>query len=76
MWWCERWEYIPSGSNLFTVALSGWQTGGKKYDKFFIYVPTDLANDSQFRFKSGDEIEITVDVKEKRLLVEGIQQGR
>jgi len=33
------------------------QTGGKKYDKFFIYVPTDLAKDSLFPFKDGDSVE-------------------
>lgn len=36
------------------------QTGGKKYDKFFIYVPTELANDSQFPFKPADEVLISV----------------
>ena len=35
-------------------------TGGKKYDKFFIYVPTELAKDSQFPFRSGDRVEISV----------------
>ena len=36
------------------------QTGGKKYDKFFIYVPTELANDSQFPLKPGDELNLEV----------------
>ena len=46
------------------------QTGGKKYDKFFIYVPTELANDSQFPFKSKDEVLIVVRSKGK---VENLQ---
>jgi hypothetical protein len=44
-------------------------TGGKKYDKFFVYVPTEVAKDSQFPFKSGDEIEMAVDVKNKALVI-------
>lgn len=44
-------------------------TGGKKYDKFYIYLPTDLMNDSQFTFKPSDEIEMTVDVKQKTLVI-------
>ncbi len=38
-------------------------TGGKKYDKFFIYVPTELAKDSQFPFHDGDEVAISVKAK-------------
>jgi len=45
-------------------------TGGKKYDKFYIYLPTDLVNDSQFPFKEGDEIEMAVDVKSRKLVIE------
>ena len=37
------------------------QTGGKKYDKFFIYVPTDLAKDSLFPFKDGDSVEFEIE---------------
>ena len=44
-------------------------TGGTKYDKFFIYVPTEVAKDSQFLFKEGDEIEIAVDTKKSILVV-------
>jgi len=35
-------------------------TGEKKYDKFFVYVPTELAKDSQFPFKVGEEVVMTV----------------
>lgn len=48
-------------------------TGGTKYDKFFIYIPTEVAKDSQFLFKEGDEIKIAVDTK-KRVLV--VSKGR
>ena len=33
---------------------------GKKYDKFFIYVPTEVARDSNFPFKEGDKVEVEV----------------
>ena len=36
------------------------RTGSKTYDKYFIYVPTDLANDSQFPFKHNDELMLTI----------------
>lgn len=36
------------------------KTGGKTYDKFFIYVPTELARDSAFPLSPGQEVKITV----------------
>jgi hypothetical protein len=44
-------------------------TGGKKYDKFFIYVPADVAKDSAFPFKPGDAVEVKIDARRKLLLV-------
>ena len=44
-------------------------TGGKKYDKFFLYLPTELVKDSQFPFKEGDLLEIEIDTKKRRLFV-------
>ena len=44
-------------------------TGGKKYDKYFVYIPTDVANDSQFPFKAGNIVEIIVDPKLKRVIL-------
>ena len=45
-------------------------TGGKKYDKYFVYIPTELANDSQFPFKVGDTIRIAVNVKARKMILE------
>jgi len=45
------------------------KTGGKTYDKYFVYVPTEIARDSAFPFKDGDEVEIEIDRKRKGLLV-------
>lgn len=45
------------------------KTGKQVYDKFFIYVPTEVARDSVFPFKSGDLLRIDVDPKRKELRV-------
>ncbi len=45
-------------------------TGGKRYDKFFVYIPTQIARDSLFPFKEGDEVQIKVDAKQKRVIVQ------
>lgn len=35
-------------------------TGGKKYDKFFIYVPTEVARDGLFPFDPGEKVHIRI----------------
>jgi len=40
---------------------------GKKYDKFFVYVPTEVARDTNFPLKDGDRIE--VEIKDETLLI-------
>lgn len=45
------------------------KTGKKTYDRFFIYVPTEVARDSNFPFNAGDNVKINVDVKSKCLKV-------
>ncbi len=45
-------------------------TGGKSYDKYFVYVPTEVARDGLFPFKVGDEVRIRIDSGKKRLIVE------
>jgi hypothetical protein len=42
------------------------QTGKKNYDKFFVYIPTEVAKDSQFHFKPGDLLSITLNSKLKK----------
>ena len=39
----------------------------QSYDKFFIYVPTEVARDPAFPFKSGDAVRLEVDPKRKEL---------
>ena len=40
---------------------------GKKYDKFFIYIPTEVARDTNFPLKDGDRVE--VEIKGKTLII-------
>jgi len=48
------------------------RTGKRDYDKFFIYVPTEVARDSTFPLREGDEVEVEIDLKGKRLLVKRV----
>jgi len=44
------------------------RTGGKTYDKFFIYVPTEVARDGTFPLKEGEEVHIKIE--NSKLIVE------
>jgi hypothetical protein len=44
----------------------------KKYPKFFIYIPVEVARDTGFPFKEGDEIEVSIDIDHKRLIIERV----
>jgi len=48
------------------------QTSGKLYDKYYIYVPTEVARDSAFPFKANEKVKVRIDVENKRLIVEKI----
>ncbi len=43
---------------------------GKEYDRFFLYLPVDLARDERFPFKEDEKVMIRIDEKNKRLIVE------
>ena len=47
-------------------------TGGKKYDKYFIYVPTEVANDSHFPLGPGDLVSISVNPKRLSIVIEKV----
>ena len=49
------------------------ETGGKLNDKFFIYIPTDIAKDSLFPFKEREEVKIRIDVENNRLIIEKLK---
>jgi hypothetical protein len=46
------------------------KTGKHIYDKFFVYIPTEIARDGLFPFKAGDEILVKVDPRNRRLILE------
>ncbi len=48
------------------------QTAVKKYDKYYIYIPTDVAKDSAFPFKVDETIKIRIDPQNKRLIIEKV----
>lgn len=43
------------------------KTGKKTYDRFFIYVPTEVARDGTFPFAEGEKVEI--EIKGKNLTI-------
>jgi hypothetical protein len=47
-------------------------TGGMKYDKYFVYIPTELANDSQFPFKVRDIVRISINTKARKVVLEKV----
>jgi len=49
------------------------QTGGKLYDKFFIYVPTEVARDGLFPFKIGEIVKVRIDEKNNRLIIKKLE---
>jgi hypothetical protein len=49
------------------------QTGGKLYDKFFVYIPTDVARDGTFPFKVNERIKVSIDIENRRLIIEKIE---
>ncbi len=43
---------------------------GKKYNRFFIYIPVELIKDSQFPFLENEKLTIKIDTEKKRLVIE------
>jgi ABC-type lipoprotein release transport system permease subunit len=46
------------------------QTGGKTYDKYFIYVPIEVARDSAFPFKANEKVKVKIDTKNNQVIIE------
>lgn len=36
------------------------KTGKRFYDRFFIYIPTEVARDGTFPFNEGDKVEVEI----------------
>jgi len=54
---CE--QNMIEGHGRFTNRRT--KTAGKDYDRFFIYVPTEVARDGTFPFKEGDLLIIKIE---------------
>lgn len=51
-------------------------TGKRTYDKFFIYIPTELARDSNFPIIQGEEVEVTIDQEKSALVIRPLDGTR
>ncbi len=45
----------------------------KKYPKYFVYIPIEVARDSAFPFREGDEIEVTVDMENNQVILKKVE---
>jgi len=45
---------------------------GNEY--YYIHIPAKLAHDSQFPFKEGDELTISVDVNSSRMIIQKVEK--
>ncbi len=67
---------LPTGNPKVVVEGKGkfinrkTQTANKEYDKFFIYVPVELARDGTFPFKPDETVIVRIDKGKRRLIVE------
>ena len=49
------------------------QTEKKLYDKFFIYVPTEVARDGTFHFKINERVKVRIDAENKKVIIEKLE---
>jgi hypothetical protein len=49
-------------------------TGGKSYDKFYVYIPKQVSNDSCFPFKANQKVKVRIEVENKRLVIENAEK--
>jgi len=52
------------------IVIRETKTKNKKYKKTWIYVPSQVANDTAFPFKHREEVTIKIDTRKKRLIIE------
>ena len=45
------------------------ETGGKKYDNFYVHLPTQVVRDSGFPFKIGEKVLVKIDLEKKRVVI-------
>jgi bifunctional DNA-binding transcriptional regulator/antitoxin component of YhaV-PrlF toxin-antitoxin module len=49
------------------------KTGRGVYDKFFVYIPTELARDSSFPLKPGQEVDVQIDSSGGMIMVQPLE---
>ncbi len=42
---------------------------GKKYDSYFVYIPSEVARDSNFPFKHGDDVIVKIDPANRQIII-------
>jgi hypothetical protein len=47
--------------------------GKKLYDKFFVYIQTDVARDGTFPFKVNERVKVRIDSENRRLIIEKLE---
>jgi hypothetical protein len=45
------------------------QTGGKTYDKYFIYVLIEVARDNAFPFKPNEKVKVKIDTTNNQVII-------
>jgi len=45
---------------------------GKRYERWLLIIPPDIARDSQFPFKPDEEVIVRIDPEFKRLIIEKV----
>jgi hypothetical protein len=63
---------IPKGNNRMRKGIGRFfnrptVSKGKKYDKFFIYLPVEVCRDSNFPLRDGDKV--IVEIEGKKLII-------
>jgi len=43
------------------------------YDKFYVYIPSEVSKDSAFPFKPNQKLKVRIDTENKRLVIEKIE---
>jgi hypothetical protein len=46
------------------------KTANRDYDKFFLYVPVEVARDGTFPFKPNETVKISIDRRKNRLIID------
>jgi hypothetical protein len=62
-------------SAIGTIIGRKTRVAGKQYKQMLIYVPSILYQDSQWPFKAGEPVELTIDINESSVLVKRVSES-